>query len=165
MSAPPVSSRTAAIIAGAAVAASGLIGAWVGPRPGRPETRAWYRRLAKPPETPQAPVFGLVWPVLESMHAVSGYRLLRAPRGPRRTAALALWGLNTALIGGWSALFFGAKRLNASAVTAGAMLAAQAALVPQTARLDRKAAVLEAPLLGWLGFAAWLSARIARRNP
>lgn len=109
-------------------------------------------------------MFGLVWPVLETMHAVGGYRLLRAPPGQGRTAALALWALTSSMIGGWSVLFFGTKRLDASVAAAAGMFAAEAAYLPQAAKVDRPAAWLDAPLLAWLGFATWLSARIAQRN-
>lgn len=152
----------AAALALGAVALAGLVGALVGPRPGRPRTQSWYEALEKPPETPPAPVFGLVWPALEGLQAVAGYRLLRGGEG--RGRALTLWAFNVAMIGGWSALFFGAKRLGASTAAAGAMAASGAAFVAQAAGVDRPAAAAGAPFALWVAFATLLTGRIAARN-
>jgi tryptophan-rich sensory protein len=66
---------------------------------------AWYRALDKPRATPPDLVFGLAWPVIESAMAYAGWRLLRQPASRRRNAALALLGVNIALIPGYNALF------------------------------------------------------------
>lgn len=143
--------------------------AWVGrrnaPDPSHPGIRRWYRRLDKPGYTPPDAVFGAVWPVLETGLATGGYRLLRQPSGTARNAAVGLWLLNTAMVGGWTQLFFREKRLAASAAASGAMVATGAAYVATAARVDRPAAAAAMPFVAWLGFATLLAERIRRDNP
>jgi benzodiazapine receptor len=152
-------------LVGVVLGASAALGRRNAPDRSHPATRRWYRRLDKPDFTPPDAVFGAVWPVLETALAVGGYRLLRRPSSARRDTAVALWLANTAMIGGWSELFFRQHRLGASAAASGAMLAAGTGLVATAARVDRIAAATAVPYVGWLGFAVILAERIRRDNP
>jgi 2-polyprenyl-6-methoxyphenol hydroxylase-like FAD-dependent oxidoreductase/tryptophan-rich sensory protein len=145
--------------------ASAAIGRRNAPDPSHPGIRRWYRRLDKPGYTPPDTAFGTVWPVLEGALAVGGYRLLRRPSAPARNAAVGLWLANTAMIGGWTELFFRRRRLGASAAASGAMVASGAALVATAAKADKPAAALAVPFVAWLGFATLLAERIRRDNP
>lgn len=151
-------------IVGLVMGASALIGRRNAPDPAHPGIRRWYRRLDKPGFTPPDAAFGAVWPALEGALAVGGYRLLRRPPGPARNAAVGLWLANSAMIGGWTELFFRRKRLGASAVASGAMVVSGAALVATATRVDRPAALLATPFVAWLGFATVLAERIRRDN-
>ena len=162
--APGLRPLPAALLVGAVMGASGLLGMRNAPAPVHPAIDRWYHKLRKPPFTPPDPVFGAVWPVLETGMAVGGYRLLRAsPSGPR-TAALGLWLGTTAMIGGWTEIFFRRRELGASTVAAVAMTGASAAYVATAARVDRPAAWAAVPLTLWLGFASLLADGIRRRN-
>ena len=156
------------LVAGAIVlgvlGASALVGRRNAPEPGHPGIARWYRRLDKPGFTPPDPVFGAVWPVLETGMAVGGYRLLRAPASSERNAALALWLGTSAMIGGWTELFFRRHDLTTSSAAAAAMTGAGAAYVAASARVDRPAALAGVPLTGWLIFATVLAEGIRRRN-
>ena len=159
-------SRPAAAFAVAAVlGASAALGRRNAPDDTHPRVKRWYRRLSKPGFTPPDAVFGAVWPVLETALAAGGYRLLRSPPTPVRNAAVGLWLANTAMVGGWTELFFRRHALGASTAAAGAMTAGAGALVATAARVDRPAAVLAVPFAAWLGFATLLSERIRERNP
>lgn len=109
-------------------------------------------------------MFGAVWPVLDTAAAVGGYRLLRQPSSSRRNAAVGLWLANSAMIGGWTELFFRKWLLRSSMAAAGAMTAGTAALVATASKVDRPAAVSVTPLAGWLAFATLLSEELWRRN-
>lgn len=148
-----------------ALGASALVGRRNAPDRSHPGIRRWYRRLDKPGYTPPDAAFGAVWPVLETGLAVGGYRLLRRPSGAARNAAVGLWLANTAMIGGWTELFFRRKRLDASAVASGAMVASGAALAATAAKVDRPAAALSVPFVAWVAFATVLADRIRRDNP
>jgi tryptophan-rich sensory protein len=150
---------------GLVLGASAVVGRRNAPDPSHPRIRRWYRRLDKPGFTPPDAAFGAVWPVLETGLAVGGYRLLRQPFGRTRNAAVGLWLLNTAMVGGWTQLFFREKRLGASAAASGAMVATGAAYVATAARVDRTAATVAVPFVAWLGFATLLAERIRRDNP
>ncbi|WP_130324126.1 TspO/MBR family protein [Sphingomonas sp. BK036] len=154
----------AALIVAGVLGASAVLGRRNAPDPSHPNTRRWYKRLDKPDFTPPDRVFGAVWPVLETGLAVGGYRLMRAPASPRRNAAVGLWLLNTAMVGGWTELFFRKRALETSTVAAGAMVVTGAAYVATAAKVDRPAAGLGVPFVGWLGFATVLAAGISRRN-
>lgn len=152
-------------IVGLVLGVSAFVGRRNAPDTSHPDTRRWYRRLDKPRFTPPDAAFGAVWPVLETGLAVGGYRLLRHPSGTARNLACGLWLLNTAMVGGWTQLFFREKRLAASAAASGAMIATGAAYVATAARVDRPAAIAAVPFVAWLGFATLLAERIWRDNP
>jgi len=152
---------TVALVLGA----SALVGRRNAPDRSHPAIRRWYHGLRKPDFTPPDAAFGAVWPVLEAGLAVGGYRLLRRPRGPARDAAVGLWLANTAMVGGWTQLFFREKRLGSSAAASAAMVATGGAYAATAARVDRPAAITAVPFVAWLGFATLLAERIRRDNP
>ena len=148
----------------AVMGASALVAARNSPDPQHPRIRRWYKRLDKPSFTPPDPVFGAVWPVLESGLAFGGYRLLRNPSSASRNTAMGLWLVTTAMVGGWTEIFFGERRLGASAVASGAMLATGAAYVVAADRVDRPSAAAAVPFVAWLGFATLLAEQVWARN-
>jgi 2-polyprenyl-6-methoxyphenol hydroxylase-like FAD-dependent oxidoreductase/tryptophan-rich sensory protein len=150
---------------GMVLGASALVGRRNAPDPTHPGIRRWYRRLDKPGFTPPDAAFGAVWPVLETGLAAGGYRLLRQPATPARNAAVGLWLVNSAMVGGWTQLFFRERKLGASAVASGAMVATGAAYVLTAAKVDRPAAATAVPFVAWLGFATLLATQIWRDNP
>jgi translocator protein len=130
----------------------------------KPRNKAWYRLLRKPSFTPPDRVFGLVWPPLYALTAYSGYRVWRAPSSPGRTAALALWGAQLAFNGAWSVLFFGKHRPKAALVDLAANYVSLGGYALTAASVDRPAAALVAPYLGWLSFAGALNGSIASKK-
>ena len=153
-----------AIVAGV-LGASAILGRRNAPDPSHPGIRRWYKRLDKPSFTPPDAAFGAVWPVIEAGLAVGGYRLLRKPASPARNTATGLWLLNTAMIGGWTEIFFRKKQLGPSAIASGAMIATGAAYAIAADKVDRPAAATAVPFVAWLGFATILAERIWARNP
>jgi benzodiazapine receptor len=143
---------------------SALVGRRNAPDPSHSGIRNWYRHLDKPAFTPPDAVFGAVWPVLETGMAVGGYRLLRCEPSVGRNASIGLWLATTAMIGGWTEIFFRERALATSAVASGAMLATTAAYVATTHKIDRVAQATAVPLLGWLVFATVLATRVWQRN-
>jgi translocator protein len=151
-------------IAGGAMAVSALVGRRYGPEPSHPDIDRWYHGLDKPSYTPPDQVFGGVWPVLEVLLAVGGYRLLRSEPGPDRDTALALWLFNVAMIGGWTEIFFGERSLAGGSYAAAGMLASGAAYVEFARRVDGVAGAAGVPYTAWLAFATILSEEVWRRN-
>jgi benzodiazapine receptor len=159
---PRMKPSTAALVTIGGVAAAALIGGSYGPQ--NPSIGWWYAKLRKPPYTPPGPVFGIAWTILEILLCVTGYRLLRTRPGTARTAALASWSANVAGLAGFPILFFGRKKLGASASATSAMFASASATVAMSALADPVAAVAGTPLLLWTAFATLLSEEIWRRN-
>ena len=128
------------------------------------EMRRYYRRLDKPSFAPPAKVFGPVWGVLYPAIALSGARVLAAPRSPRRSTAMALWLSQMALNAAWTPLFFGKRNARAALVDIAALLALTAAYTVAASRIDKPAALLAMPYTGWIAFAGALNQGIVARN-
>jgi tryptophan-rich sensory protein len=153
---------TAALVSVASVAGAALIGAQFGPQ--RPREAVWYEALRKPSYTPSGSTIGIAWGILETLLAVTGYRLLTRPNSAARGTALASWGTTLAGLAGYPALFFGGKKLGPSAAAAAAMCASSTATAAAASKVDEVAAVSMAPLALWTMFATLLSEELWRRN-
>lgn len=147
---------------GGAVAGAAALGGLF--NPGRDDTRDWFRELEKPPFNPPDAVFGPVWTVLYVLMAMSAYRVWRTETNDARTRALVLWSVQLALNAAWSPIFFGAKKPALAFADIALLLPSIALYTRESARVDRTAAWLMAPYLGWVTFAAALNEEIARRN-
>lgn len=66
----------------------------------------WYPTLYKPPLNPPDWVFGLVWPILYLLIAISGWLIFIQKQSADRTKALFFYGLQLFCNGVWSYLFF-----------------------------------------------------------
>jgi tryptophan-rich sensory protein len=149
-------------VAGAVAAGLTAGAAWLGAT--SPPDR-WYRSLRKPAFQPPDAAFAPVWSVLYAMIAGSGYRIARAPASPARSHALRAWGTQLALNAAWSPLFFRAHRPRLALLDLGLLLAATGRSIQTAHRVDRTAARLLLPYLGWSLFAFALNSEIVRRNP
>jgi tryptophan-rich sensory protein len=141
-----------------------LVAAWAGRRFVRPRS-AWYRALSKPAGQPPPSVFGPVWATLYGLMAISAYRVFRARRSPERTRALSLWWSQLAGNAAWTPLFFGARRGRVALADLVGTIAATGAYVHAAHKVDRPAAWLMAPYLGWLGYATYLNGALVAKNP
>ena len=143
------------------------LAAWAGNRAGpqHPREAIWYASLKKPSFTPPGAVIGPAWMTLDVLLAFSGARLMTRPASGARAAALLFWFLNLAGVAGYPWIFFREKKLGASAVVVAGMLASARAAVVTAGKVDRTAAIVGMPLIGWLAFAGLLSEELWRRNP
>jgi len=157
----PKNLAAAAVIAGLTALASFFGGRASRNRAGK----LWYRFLRKPRQTPPDAAFGVVWPALYGLSALSGYRAWTYRDAPGGKAALALWGAQTAFNGAWSPLFFGQRRTRPALGVLAGNFATLAAYAAKVGRHDRLAAVLVAPYLAWLAFAGTVNFGIVTRNP
>ena len=149
-------------LTGLAAGAAALIGTVSSP----PEQmRRYYRRLDKPSFAPPAKVFGPVWGVLYPAIALSGARVLAAPASPARSAAIALWLSQMVLNAAWTPLFFGRKDARAALADIAGVLALTTAYAVAAGKVDRPAAALALPYVGWVTFAGALNQGIVDRNP
>jgi tryptophan-rich sensory protein len=151
-----------AVFAGAAVAA-GLYGARHSPKD--PATKLWYSRLNKPSYTPPDYVFPIVWTILYSMIAISGWRVWSAQPSWRRRKALRLWAEQLIANAKWTKLFFGQHRPHLALLDVVAMEGIILEYISVAGKVDRAAALLFMPYMGWVAFATWLNADIALHNP
>ncbi len=141
--------------------------AWIGSRynPRDLRTRLWYRRLDKPSYNPPESVFPLVWTVLYSLMAISGWRVWQHRDSPERTRALRLWISQLISNAEWTRLFFGQHLPTWSLANILSLQAAVIGYILEARKVDKPAAALFVPYAAWVGFAALLNAEIVRRNP
>ena len=94
----------------------------------------------------------------------SAYRIWKQPDSPERTRALQIWGMQLALNGMWTPLFFGKHAARAALIDLAGMAVGIVAYIKVASQIDRLAGALMAPYLGWVGFAGLLNGAIVRRN-
>lgn len=124
----------------------------------------WYRALTKPPWQPPDAAFGPAWTTIYACAAWATVRVWqRADAAGRRRWLLAA-GVNGLLNITWSLLFFTLRRPDWALVEVVALWLSIAWLLALAWRVDRLAAALFAPYLGWVAFAAVLNAAIVRLN-
>lgn len=147
------------LFAGATVVAARAGSRFVRPR------SPWYRALSKPAGQPPPWLFAPVWATLYGLMSLSAYRVYRTRRSPERTRALSLWWSQLAGNAAWTPLFFGARRGRLALTDLVGTVAATGAYAYQAHKVDRPAAWMMAPYLGWLGYASYLNGALVAKNP
>ncbi|WP_319403802.1 TspO/MBR family protein [uncultured Anaeromusa sp.] len=124
----------------------------------------WYAQLVKPELSPPNWVFAPVWNVLYFLMAIALYRLLISERRQGRRLALAMFVVQLLLNIAWSAVFFGLHSPGGGLVVIAFLVLAIGATMLWGRRVSKVAAVLLAPYLGWVCFAAYLNYQFWRLN-
>lgn len=126
----------------------------------------WYESLRKPPFQPPDWAFGPAWTTLMTLTAVATWRVYeRRDRGEGRwRLALSLYAMQLVMNVAWSYLFFFAHRPKAALFELIVFDLVIAAMVAAYARIDRLAAALLLPYLGWVLFATALNGWIVANN-
>jgi benzodiazapine receptor len=122
----------------------------------------WYERLAKPRWTPPNWLFGPVWTTLYILIAIAGWLVWRAEPS---SAAMWLWGAQLVLNALWSALFFGARRMDLAFAEVVLLWLSIAGFIALAAGISTAAALLFVPYLVWVAIAATLNLTVWRMNP
>lgn len=125
------------------------------------EPGIWYEGLRKPGFTPPNWVFAPAWTVLYTAMAVAGWLVWRAVGWG---SALALWGLQLALNGAWSWLFFGLHEPGIALAEILVLWLAIAATCVHFLETHRVAGLLLVPYLAWVTYAAALNGGIWLMN-
>ena len=126
-----------------------------------PRIPGWYAGLEKPSFNPPAWLFGPVWTALYILMGIALFLVWRkglAARGVR--IALLVFLVQLVLNALWSFAFFGAQSPLAGLIVIIALWGTIAATIALFAPLSRGAAVLLAPYILWVSFAAILNASI-----
>ncbi|MCB1203247.1 MAG: tryptophan-rich sensory protein [Verrucomicrobiae bacterium] len=118
----------------------------------------WYASLTKPPGTPPNTVFGPVWSVLYLMIGVSLARVWHfVPGGTEKRRALIRFAIQLVLNLAWSPVFFGAHLIAPALVVIVTLWVMILLTILAFKPLDRTAAWLLAPYLGWVSYATYLN--------
>ena len=116
-----------------------------------------YALLEKPPLTPPAAVFPVVWTALYILMGAGAARAWLSRR-PGRERAMALFFAQLLLNALWSAWFFGLQARLFALAWLLVLLAAVARMIRAFAAVDRAAAWMQLPYFAWCLFAAYLNA-------
>lgn len=126
----------------------------------------WFRDLNKPSWQPPDWAFPVVWMVLYSINAASGWLVWETTgfEGPG-LLAMAVYGVGLMLNASWSYIFFGLKRLDWAKTSAGLLCLAVALQIIVFLPISQLAGLILLPYLAWVMVAAVLSATVLRLNP
>jgi benzodiazapine receptor len=161
----PLSSGQSLAVALGGTVLSAFLARKLAPSPRQGATKTWFDRLEKPSFQPPAKAFGPVWMALYASTAVGAFRLLKAPPSPERSKALSLWTAQLGLNAVWNKLFFGSRKGKASLVDSAGSLIDSAALTYYAAKVDKPAALMFVPMVGWLALATSINEEVWRKNP
>lgn len=125
---------------------------------------AWYSHLAKPAWTPPDWLFPPAWTLLYTLMAVAAWLVWQRAGFAGARLALGLYLLQLAFNAAWSWLVFGLRRLDLGLVDVTLMWLAIAATILAFWRIHRMAALLLAPYLVWVTYAAALNLALWRMN-
>ncbi|MBR3561384.1 MAG: tryptophan-rich sensory protein [Oscillospiraceae bacterium] len=123
----------------------------------REGTKLYADSIIKPPLSPPALVFPVVWTILYALMGVSAARVALTGAGADRSKGLRLYLIQLAFNFFWSIIFFNLQEFGFAFL----WLVVLWALILMTAftfrRVDRTAALLQIPYLVWVLFAGYLN--------
>lgn len=125
---------------------------------------AWYAGLRKPSWTPRDWMFPVVWTVLYTMMAVAAWLVWKTAGDAAWWPALTLWFVQLGFNAGWSAVFFGLKRMDLALLEVVGLWLAVAATIAAFWAIRADAGALLIPYLVWVTIAAALNFRVMRMN-
>lgn len=132
-------------------------------------TGDWYVNLRKPSWQPPGWAFPVAWTALYADIAGTSGAVLtdldEAGRDAEASAYRRALAANLVLNAGWSAVFFGRKRLRTAVPVAVALAVSSSDLARRAAKVKPAYGAALAPYGVWTSFAAVLNAEVARLNP
>ena len=118
--------------------------------------KSYYQALAKPPFSPPAGVFPVVWVCLYALMGYSVY-LIYLSDSKHRTRSLGVYAVQLFLNFLWSPVFFGMKSLFGAVIIIVLLTCAVALMISYFYKVRRKAALMQLPYLAWCVYAAYLT--------
>lgn len=128
------------------------------------QAREFYAGLVKPAWAPPGWLFGPVWTVLYVLMGVAAWLVWRRAGWNGAAGALSLFVVQLVCNAAWSWIFFAWRRGALAFADIVLLLALIVATLLAFARVDRRAAVLLVPYLGWVAFATALTYAVWRGN-
>lgn len=123
-----------------------------------PTTRAFYDSLVKPEITPPNWTFSVVWLILFTCIALSGYYAWNHYEDEqKRKLFTLLYGLNGLLAFGWSYTFFGLQMIDKALYVIIGLIIVIELMILTAFKVNQKSAYLLLPYLGWVLFATYLN--------
>lgn len=125
----------------------------------------WFASLDKPPLFPPSATFWMAWTLSYILMGLALAIVVSARGAPDRKLAIIAFAVQLALNLAWSPLFFAAHQITAALVLLIALDVALIVTVVLFQRVRPVAALLLAPYLVWMLFAAYLNWELRTANP
>lgn len=123
----------------------------------REDVKIYTESIVQPPLSPPALVFPVVWTILYALMGIGAARVSLAPDGPRRSRALAVFGLQLGMNFLWNILFFKFQLFGLALIWLAALWGVILWMITVFAGTDTAAARLQIPYLVWVTFAGYLN--------
>ena len=123
----------------------------------REGTKLYAASIVKPPLSPPAVVFPVVWGILYALMGIGAARTALVSASALRTRGLRLFWLQLAFNFVWSILFFNLEAFGPAFVWLAILWALILMMTLTFAKVDRTAALLQIPYLLWVAFALYLN--------
>lgn len=123
----------------------------------------FYEKLARPPLSPPAWVFPVVWTILYTLMGISAYMVYSSGDGDKGRALTVYWvqlGVNFC----WSIVFFRFMLLNGAVAVIIALLILIAVMIKIFREIRPAAGYINIPYFVWTAFAAYLCIAVAILN-
>ncbi|MBQ6697472.1 MAG: tryptophan-rich sensory protein [Oscillospiraceae bacterium] len=120
-----------------------------------------FDSIQKPPLTPPAIVFPIVWTILFTL---MGYSAARVYLEDPKSNAIEVFGVNLVVNFFWSIIFFNLQAYTFAFIWLLLLIAVVVVMIIKFYRVDKAAAFLQLPYLAWLLFAGYLNLYIALMN-
>lgn len=126
----------------------------------RESTEIYAETIAKPPLSPPAIVFPIVWAILYALMGVSAARVELSSPSAVRSRGLLLFFAQLAFNFFWSILFFNLQAFGGALLWLFILWGLVLAMILVFRKADALAAALQIPYLLWVSFALYLNAGV-----
>lgn len=117
-----------------------------------------FGELNKPPLSPPAAVFPVVWTILYALMGVSAWLIANSDADTgRKKSALIIYGIQLAVNFFWSIIFFTLEMYLAAFFWLAFLWIWVYIMIKEFGRISKTAAILQIPYILWLTFAAYLN--------
>ncbi len=130
----------------------------------REGTQIYGETMLKPPLSPPAWLFPVVWVILYALMGVGAARVWLGEPGRARSAGLNLFVAQLIVNFFWSLIFFNAQAYGFALVWIGLLWVLILAMIFAFWKTDKPAALLQIPYLLWVSFAAYLTWAVWQLN-
>lgn len=140
--------------------AVGFLSGWLT----RQGSELYSQTIIKPPLSPPAMVFPIVWGILFLLMGIGAARIYLAEPSPARTRSLRIFLLQLAFNFFWSILFFNFQAFGLALIWLLILWGLILWMILSFRQVDPPAAWLQVPYLLWVTFAAYLNFGVWRLN-
>jgi len=120
----------------------------------------WYQTLVKSPYTPPDAVFGIVWPILYVILAITGWAIYTAPPKKNKQLIFILFSIQMLINWSWTPVFFGLQAVGIALFLLILLVILTIFLFLLCLKFKPWIAYLLIPYLLWISFASYLNAYI-----